>query len=356
MISIQRKKDFDFCKGVLIFIVVWGHVCPTSSDSEYTTTWCALARITSLFAMPLFFLLSGYFSKSIKSFKEIYNTIKKSFCRLGIPLLAWGVIVVFLKIQVFETNFVVSKNIFLTIKSFLGFILGFYWYISALLLCIILGSLLSYLCCRVSPQARIMINICSIIMIPCIPFSLFHFTFVWPFYLLGNLIANNRNIDNIFVQFLKAPFIYILLPYIICIYFGFSFYPYKTFYFSSYNPIEGGYIVILRFLLYLTTTLLTFIILRKIYNQSNKLLKFISEVGKETLFIYMCHMVILFYVYKPLIQWLTDSAGLLPNYPIIRYYVYSPIISIILFYTLFKLSIHIKKYRILNTLFNGNYK
>ena len=76
---VDRRGDLDFIKGVLIFIVIWGHVCPNSSGMEYTFSWCALARITSLFAMPLFFMISGYFLKPLNLSSNLDCRLKSLF-------------------------------------------------------------------------------------------------------------------------------------------------------------------------------------------------------------------------------------------------------------------------------------
>ena len=351
----KRNTDIDFCKGVLILIVIWGHVCPNSSGSEYTYTWCALARITSLFAMPLFFLLSGFFAKSIKSFKDIIKQIHKVFWRLGVPLLTYGFIVSCIKYHIFDNSYDFYEFCY-CLKKALLYILGFYWYISALLICIGFGAIISYIRNKTSQTIGVTISILTIIFIPCIPSDVFHFTFVWPFYMLGMLMSQTKTINQVFNRLLRLPLTYLLPLSFLCIYFGYNFYPEKTFYFFSYNPLKGGVIVIWRFALYLTATIQAFILLEKMYNKShNFITKFISKAGKETLFIYMSHMVLLFYIYKPIVLSLTDSVGILPTHSIIRYYIYSPIISLFLFYFLFKLSIQIKKCTVLNILLNGNY-
>lgn len=83
-----RFLDIDFCKGVLIILVVWGHFCAHSSGIDYEKN--AITMYVRLFQMPLFFMLSGFFQKRVQSFSELKVVINKTFYRLGLPLLSWS--------------------------------------------------------------------------------------------------------------------------------------------------------------------------------------------------------------------------------------------------------------------------
>ena len=86
----MRKTEWDFVKAVLMFIVIYGHVCPALSGSDYPSTWNGLNRVTGLFAMPLFFFISGRFQTKISTFKEIGGKYKKTANRILLPLITWG--------------------------------------------------------------------------------------------------------------------------------------------------------------------------------------------------------------------------------------------------------------------------
>lgn len=361
---VDRRGDLDFIKGVLIFIVIWGHVCPNSSGMEYTFSWCALARITSLFAMPLFFMISGYFLKPCKSFFYFRLQVKKSFWRLAIPLVSWGLIASFFKFNAWEhihalSSFTVSDS-FLLLKKIFGFTVGFYWYISALLLCIFFGTFLYWITERLPQHLGIYILYSSVFLIPCIPLDLFHFSFFWPFYIMGSLVKNDDSIARLSNQIKRIPLVYMIVLSLGCVFLGYSFMPANTFYYASYNPVVGGNLVLimLRYFFYWVSTLCAFIIFERIYcsPKRNMITIFVEKAGKESLFLYMAHMVILFHIYHPIIMMNTNSQGLMPNNPIVKFYIFSTLISVLLFVSLYLLSILNKRNRLINILLMGNYK
>ena len=73
----QRDPYFDNLKGVLICLVVLGHCTNLYRDSN---VWCNyLFHLIYAFHMPLFFYISGYFSKNVE------KTYKRAFESLIIP-------------------------------------------------------------------------------------------------------------------------------------------------------------------------------------------------------------------------------------------------------------------------------
>ena len=60
-----RIKAFDFLKFFAIFLVIWGHVIQYFLSSDYSDE--LVYRIIYSFHMPLFMMVSGYFSVSSMS-------------------------------------------------------------------------------------------------------------------------------------------------------------------------------------------------------------------------------------------------------------------------------------------------
>ena len=85
----KRYLDIDFCKGLLIVMVVWGHFCAHSSGSDYEKN--ALTMYIRLFQMPLFFMISGLFQKRITNTVEFLYSVKRCFYRLGLPLISFSI-------------------------------------------------------------------------------------------------------------------------------------------------------------------------------------------------------------------------------------------------------------------------
>lgn len=86
----MRKGNWDFAKAVLMFFVIYGHVCPAFSIDSYTESWCALTCISGLFVMPLFFFISGYFQSVITDFDQLVQKFRRTFYRVVVPLMSWG--------------------------------------------------------------------------------------------------------------------------------------------------------------------------------------------------------------------------------------------------------------------------
>ena len=77
--EIARKRDpyFDNLKGVLIVLVVAGHMMNLYRDSNVYCNY--IFHLIYAFHMPLFFYISGYFSKNVE------KTYKNAFASLIIP-------------------------------------------------------------------------------------------------------------------------------------------------------------------------------------------------------------------------------------------------------------------------------
>lgn len=73
-------------------------------------------------------------------------------------------------------------------------------------------------------------------------------------------------------------------------------------------------------------------------------LKFLSDIGRETLFIYVAHVAILSLFARRFLILLFNQNVLLPNCPIIRYYVVSTICAISLATVLYYTALLVKKY------------
>lgn len=93
--TIQKKKrdvSLDIAKGILIFLVVWGHSIQFGFGYEYGESYQCLDdyifRAICSFHMPLFMAISGYlyYYSNRKSFKKVVTSRLKS---IGIPYLAY---------------------------------------------------------------------------------------------------------------------------------------------------------------------------------------------------------------------------------------------------------------------------
>ena len=84
----SRNIAFDFLKLFAIFLVLWGHCIQHMKD---TNTDEPVYLFIYSFHMPLFMMISGYFSISSLSMR-IWPFLKKKFIQLLLPCLTWYVL------------------------------------------------------------------------------------------------------------------------------------------------------------------------------------------------------------------------------------------------------------------------
>lgn len=95
---VERDNRLDSVKGILILFVVWGHIigsCGTGMVNDHI--W----KFIYLFHMPLFILISGYFT----SLKNDTNAFWRSQCKIILPLVFFQVICVLLMAILFHSRF-----------------------------------------------------------------------------------------------------------------------------------------------------------------------------------------------------------------------------------------------------------
>lgn len=122
-LSITRIKIFDIIKLFAIFLVVWGHVLLHLQNYEFKIWENPLYRGINSFHMPLFMMISGFFSaKVMVPFKEFFL---KKFHQLIIPSLTFGII------------FVISWHFVCGGEIVKPYVLG-YWFLKSAFSCAIL--------------------------------------------------------------------------------------------------------------------------------------------------------------------------------------------------------------------------
>lgn len=180
-----RLAYFDALKLFAIYLVIWGHCINwyRLGHGEYDVIY----RIIYSFHMPLFMMISGYFSYSSINL-PFCSFLKKKFKHLIYPCISWGLI---LWIIVEPTHsFHYGHHQF----SFGGLLEDFYWLSDFWFLksCFLCYSLL-YLCAHLIVNKKIWIPISLIISQGCSPF---YFSFMYPCFLIGWLIKDNDNISK----------------------------------------------------------------------------------------------------------------------------------------------------------------
>ena len=117
MLNKTRIKAFDFLKLFAIFLVIWGHAIQYFLSSDYSNE--LVYRIIYSFHMPLFMMISGYFSVSSMSL-SIGQFLKKKIVQLLLPVISWGLVLWIwqlvydcIQTKVFATHFDCLLQIFI---------------------------------------------------------------------------------------------------------------------------------------------------------------------------------------------------------------------------------------------------
>lgn len=350
----MRKGNWDFAKASLMLLVIFGHVCPAISGDSYKDSWCALTRVTGLFVMPCFFFISGYFQSNIVSFQGLLEKYKKAFFRIGIPLISWGIILIICRITYYLYLYG-QVSIIEFIVSVITNICGYYWFLPALLLCILLGSIISLLLNKRFVLGLVLL----VISLPVFSFSVIdfvHFSFVWFYYGCGMLFKIIEPKLKYWINH-KSLLFFVSTASVICVIIGYFFYPKYTFYVTSncffiVNPV----FIISRYLLCLLASLCVLYFLFKIYEVfvKSRFVIFFTQTGQDTLFLYCSHVLCLSYILRPLLERWFGLEGLFKNSPFIRYYLFAPIVAILLLDLLYLINNILKKNKTIQMLFMGN--
>lgn len=95
--STSRSAYLDFLKGMLIFLVVWGHAIqfvgyPQSADWRANAFWSdPVFKLIYLFHMPLFIAVSGFLCHRSIQRKDLATITRGRFRQLVVPIIAWGI-------------------------------------------------------------------------------------------------------------------------------------------------------------------------------------------------------------------------------------------------------------------------
>ena len=349
----MREKKWDFVKTLLMFFIVFGHICPSNPD-----LWTPVTRFIGLFAIPLFFFISGFFQSKVENVQALIKRFKKNFYRIVVPLLSWGLIYVIISAFIHfldDVDYNIS-DICQFFKYSPFYIMGIFWFLTALIFCHIIGSILSLILCRKKKYGFVLLVI-SFPLFCLLPPTLlehYHFSFVWLFYGLGMLYKQmNRDLlyhsSNYFVLVILAVLTIVILS------FGIRLMPSDTFYYRSnlVHETPVGFII-QRFALYILVSFLILYWLMQIYKYNNDrlLIKKLASWGVDTLFIYCSHVMILVFIYRPyLLPYLLHEESSFGKS--LEEHIVGLFISVVLYWGLQSVCSYIKRYKCAKVLLMG---
>ena len=130
----MRKPEIDILKGILIILVVIGHIVTGDSTTHNIIFW---------FHMPVFLMISGYFIKDASTVKSCFNnTLSKLFTRYCIPYFSWSILL-FVYIHPESLLKYIARVVLGGANNSLVFSYPF-WYINALALCLLVVNIVQY--------------------------------------------------------------------------------------------------------------------------------------------------------------------------------------------------------------------
>ena len=311
--EIQRDIYFDILKGILIILVVIGHILQLGSDRLSVT----MVNFIYSFHMPLFILVSGYFSnfKSKSYIKSIFRLLE-----------------IFLVFQLIHSvlNGSINFHTLLTPRFALWYLLSLvYWKIMLLILPnkVRLNVLIFITSSIILCLASGLVNISTELS--------FQRTFAFmPFFVVGYLL---RSYDyrqllhriNYIISITACIFAFVMLFFINTNFL--TCFSGTTFLINNW----GGYIMS-RILILLCGSVISISIMRiSLVIKKSRLL---SNIGQASLHIYIYHTFFYLYLFKPLTE-----HGFLPNsFPYLI--IYSLFIILVLYFT--------SKVKLLNIIMN----
>ena len=294
-----RQSKWDFAKFFLMYMVIFGHVY----NSPVSPT---ILRINVLSLMPSFFFISGYFQSEINDFTDLTKKCKRTYHRIFLPLLTWGCILLLLTITEIYLPQIVNSN-YRNLLSFLKYtpyyIFGANWFLTSLLICIFWGSLMSLFMNRFKRVGMMFLSLSPFIFVIYSPFIFehYHFSFVWFFYTIGMLYKKFEKKFALFSESIitkVAAIVILIIVLLITEDFPMS----RSFYYTE-NQISTtpfGFIIY-RWIASLAASAIILFGIITYYNQhtGNKYLSKLSDYGKDTLFIYCSHMLVIKFVIYP---------------------------------------------------------
>lgn len=191
--SNARDFSFDYIKGVLIFLVVLGHVVAYISYPYFSDNW--LFTFIYSFHMPLFVFISGFFFASAK-YAPTGTLLLRKAERLLLPHFTYSVLmllIVFLFYPYF--NKVIYDGVIVSYFKIYHVVLTSLWFLWCVFLCsVIINLIFNYI-----PKPWLFCIILCVLMLAFynyLPYKVFkdmQLIIQMPFFLLGMYYKENRD-------------------------------------------------------------------------------------------------------------------------------------------------------------------
>ncbi|UQR61372.1 acyltransferase family protein [Bradyrhizobium sp. C-145] len=182
----DRDLALDFTKGVLIILVIVGHLIQYILYRNEGFWDSACFKWIYMFHMPLFMATSGYLSCRAVLGKSFTQAIGDRAMQLLLPMLFWYSLLEAVKLTVFPRPAGVPDYVL----QFLNDFAGTYWFVWAAFICFILAKTISIFS-HSSPWA-LFVSVIVVVLAP-LTFSIFPLIkYTYPFFCLGFSFAQSR--------------------------------------------------------------------------------------------------------------------------------------------------------------------
>jgi fucose 4-O-acetylase-like acetyltransferase len=262
----MRIKYLDLAKFVAAYLVTLSHTFQCVSLQGYDN-WKVNPFIIFLhvFYMPLFLFISGIFAKNLSK-KTVKQFISENVKFLIIPMFCFCLL----------TQFLPSQQKY----SFIYNIFYEYWFVWALLWC----KTLFYITNKMKWQYKLLIYLSIYLFIPDIyRMGLYKMSFL--FFVSGIYWSQ---IYSFFIQ--RKQWIFLIVAFLLC----YCFWTEKCYIYNSRflilgksaNILDNVYYLIFRYIGGFSGSVLLLLLLRKYFSDISN--KYIINIGKRTLYIYLC--------------------------------------------------------------------
>lgn len=279
-----RLKSFDALKLFTIFFVLWGHSVQYFISGEYVDK--PLYIYIYSFHMPLFMMVSGYFSLSSMYLSPVVF-MKKKTVQLLLPWLTWGVIMVggtfvYRFLHGYMMSF--TEMVFMMVHNF--------WFLKSLFLCYLIAYWGKWFISNVYLEVLV-----TMILVQLVHY--YNLPIMYPCFLIGMYLKSK---DSQWQKHSLVLFILSLSVFLsLLLFWNKSFWDYIVFNFSSvfikkdHYPIIYLYREVYRIFIGIVGSLSFIFLFYLLFERErqSKILELCSKWGRYTLGIYVLQTIIL---------------------------------------------------------------
>ncbi|MES5481468.1 acyltransferase family protein [Bradyrhizobium sp. INPA03-11B] len=279
----KRDLSFDFAKGILIILVIIGHLLQyvIYRDNGYWDS--PYFKSIYMFHMPLFMAISGYLSSRALLRKSFARSVNERAIQLLLPTLFWFALLEAAKVAVFSPSSSIVGG------AFLNDLVGSYWFIWATFASFLVVKVLLTIFRRLSMWI-VCISAFAVAVLP-VTFSIApSIRYTYPFFCLGFLLSQSTEYRTHFLPRNRSLLMFFLAA-IACACFlawGKDTYVYNNL--ALIHDTASAEQVLLMFVGSAAASWIAFEIIVQLwkFSSSTRMARFVAvELGQSTLLLYL---------------------------------------------------------------------